>query len=115
VRADVQAQLPAHLNQAAVVWPLPTFLLTISPHIPSCLTEVPPGKFWELNVVRDCPFGLYRSDFVRTDSRAAISCLSCPKGWTTSGKGKGAKSDCNKLMPGYMVAGAYALHVPLSS
>lgn len=46
--------------------------------------QVPPGRFWELNVVRDCPKGMYRPSWVRTDNRTAIACLSCPEGWTTA-------------------------------
>jgi hypothetical protein len=57
--------------------------------------QVPPGKFWELNVVRDCPKGLYRSNFVRTDNRSAISCLSCPEGWTTAATASQAVGMCN--------------------
>lgn len=57
--------------------------------------QVPPGKFWELNVVRDCPKGLYRSGFARTDSKAAIACMSCPQGWTTAGTATPAVGLCN--------------------
>lgn len=57
--------------------------------------QVPPGKFWELNVVRDCPRGLYRSGHVRTDNRTAIACLSCPEGWTTATTGTTAVGLCN--------------------
>jgi hypothetical protein len=57
--------------------------------------QVPPGKFWELNVVRDCPKGLYRENFVRTDDKVAISCLSCPEGWTTKNIGTPFKYMCN--------------------
>jgi hypothetical protein len=56
---------------------------------------VPPGKFWELNVVRDCPKGLYREAFVRTDDRNSISCKSCPEGWTTAQIGTPALRLCN--------------------
>lgn len=57
--------------------------------------QVPPGKFWELNVVRDCPVGLYRSGFVRMDNRTAIACLSCPEGWTTAATGTTAVGLCS--------------------
>jgi hypothetical protein len=57
--------------------------------------QVPPGKFWELDVVRDCPKGLYRSSFVCTDNRSAISCLSCPEGWTTAATASQAVGMCN--------------------
>jgi hypothetical protein len=57
--------------------------------------QVPPGSFWELNVVRECPRGLYRAAFVRTDDRSAISCLSCPEGWTTAATATPAVGMCN--------------------
>ncbi|WIA22051.1 hypothetical protein OEZ85_004397 [Tetradesmus obliquus] len=63
--------------------------------------QVPPGKFWELNVVRDCPKGLYREEFVRTDNKTSIACKSCPEGWTTKNIGTPLKSLCNVLLPGY--------------
>uniref|UniRef100_A0A383W8R7 Tyrosine-protein kinase ephrin type A/B receptor-like domain-containing protein n=1 Tax=Tetradesmus obliquus TaxID=3088 RepID=A0A383W8R7_TETOB len=68
--------------------------------------QVPPGKFWELNVVRDCPKGLYREEFVRTDNKTSIACLSCPEGWTTQNIGTPRRSLCNVLLPGYQVIGA---------
>jgi hypothetical protein len=57
--------------------------------------QVPPGRFWELNVVRECPKGLYRSNWVKTDNRSAIACLSCPAGWTTAATGTQAVGMCN--------------------
>ncbi|WIA13344.1 hypothetical protein OEZ85_006926 [Tetradesmus obliquus] len=66
--------------------------------------QVPPGKFWELNVVRDCPKGLYREEYVRTDNKTSIACLSCPEGWTTQNIGTPRKSLCNVLLPGYQDA-----------
>jgi hypothetical protein len=57
--------------------------------------QVPPGKFWELNVVRDGPKGLYRPNFVHTDNKTAISCLSCPEGWTTAATTTPAVGMCN--------------------
>jgi hypothetical protein len=57
--------------------------------------QVPPGKFWELNVVRDCPKGLYRENFVRTDDKIAIACRSCPEGWTTANIGTPLLRLCN--------------------
>ena len=74
----------------------------------ACAThaEVPPGRFWELNVVRDCPVGQYRSGFLRVTEQEVIACLSCPQGWTTHGKASDSIAACNKLLPGYMVSGA---------
>eukprot|EP00775_Hariotina_reticulata_P005178 gene5178-5416_t len=35
--------------------------------------QLPPGRFWELNVVRDCPRGLYRENYVLvTDKFEAV-------------------------------------------
>ncbi|WIA19769.1 hypothetical protein OEZ85_005683 [Tetradesmus obliquus] len=65
--------------------------------------QVPPGKFWELNVVRDCPKGLYREEYVRTDNKTSIACKSCPEGWTTAQIGTIALRLCNVLLPGYQV------------
>eukprot|EP00775_Hariotina_reticulata_P006506 gene6506-6733_t len=59
--------------------------------------QVPPGRFWELNVVRDCPKGLYRSDFVKVTEKVGISCLPCPEGWTTAGIGTTAIGFCNGM------------------
>jgi hypothetical protein len=58
-------------------------------------TEVPPGRFWELNVVRDCPKGLYREQYVLVTDKVAISCLPCPTGWTTPGISTTAIGFCN--------------------
>ncbi|KAF8063058.1 Heat shock 22 kDa protein [Scenedesmus sp. PABB004] len=68
--------------------------------------QVPPGRFWELNVVRDCPQGLYREEYVLTTDAAAIKCLSCPPGWTTTAKGATARAACSKLLPGFQLKGA---------
>eukprot|EP00775_Hariotina_reticulata_P011749 gene11749-11895_t len=57
--------------------------------------QVPPGRFWELNVVRDCPKGLYREQYVQVTEKDAISCLPCPKGWTTPGISTPAIGFCN--------------------
>ncbi|KAF8063858.1 hypothetical protein HT031_003715 [Scenedesmus sp. PABB004] len=77
--------------------------------------QVPPGKFWELNVVRDCPKGLYRSNFVRTDNKLAINCLSCPEGWTTASIASTGIDKCNVLMPGYKLATTTAGTEPTGS
>ena len=69
------------------------------------MCQVPPGKFWELNVVRDCPKGLYREEFVRTDNKTSIACLSCPEGWTTQNIGTPRRSLCNgECLPGHCAA-----------
>jgi hypothetical protein len=60
-----------------------------------CSAEVPPGRFWEANVVRDCPKGLYREQYALVTDKVAISCLPCPKGWTTPGISSPAIGFCN--------------------
>lgn len=65
---------------------------------------VPPGRFWELNVVRDCPKGLYREGYVNITDAAGISCLSCPEGWTTEKTSTGSRDKCSVLLPGRKVS-----------
>ncbi|WIA42909.1 hypothetical protein OEZ86_008823 [Tetradesmus obliquus] len=76
--------------------------------------RVPPGRFWELNVVRECPRGLYREEYARITDRSAIACRSCPEGWQTSAKGATSKNQCTILNAGYMLEGA-ALNDPLAT
>lgn len=45
--------------------------------------QVPPGYFFETNVIRACPMGLYREEYVKITDKAAIACKSCMEGWTT--------------------------------
>ncbi|WIA38112.1 hypothetical protein OEZ86_001474 [Tetradesmus obliquus] len=66
--------------------------------------QVPPGRFLEGGVVRECPWGLYRPDSVPLDDKRAVACKSCPTGWTTTIKGATSTQACNKLLPGFMVA-----------
>lgn len=63
---------------------------------PGVISQVPPGRFWESNVVRTCPQGLYREGYVKTDDRAAIACLSCMAGWTTKGIGSTSLLNCTR-------------------
>jgi Tyrosine-protein kinase ephrin type A/B receptor-like len=56
--------------------------------------EVPPGRFLDFNVVRDCPKGLYQEEYLETTESAASRCLSCPRGWTTASKGTALKNAC---------------------
>jgi hypothetical protein len=57
--------------------------------------QVPPGRFWELNVVRDCPKGLYRASYRLVSDKLAIACLPCPTGWTTPGIATPGIGFCN--------------------
>jgi hypothetical protein len=42
-----------------------------------------------------CLQGLYREEFVRVTERAAIACVSCPKGWQTTAKGAASRRQCS--------------------
>eukprot|EP00878_Enallax_costatus_P026846 GHUV01028850.1.p1 GENE.GHUV01028850.1~~GHUV01028850.1.p1 ORF type:complete len:672 (+),score=69.23 GHUV01028850.1:1615-3630(+) len=68
--------------------------------------KVPPGMFWELNVVRECPAGMYREGYANITSKEAINCLSCPAGWTTQANGADGRLQCSKLLPGYRLTTA---------
>ncbi|WIA13214.1 hypothetical protein OEZ85_006806 [Tetradesmus obliquus] len=70
----------------------------------SDVCQVPPGKFWELNVVRNCPKGLYRPSWVRTDNKTGVACLSCLEGWTTAATATIPVGMCNVLLPGFKLA-----------
>lgn len=94
--------MPGRINVIAtrpcIDFPQPHPALLISPVVLLACSllaaEVPPGRFWELNVVRDCPVGLYRENYVNVTDPVAISCRSCPDGWTTNGTAKGSIYDC---------------------
>jgi len=47
-------------------------------------------------VVRDCPKGLYREQYVAVTEKTAISCLPCPIGWTTVNISTPAIGLCNR-------------------
>jgi hypothetical protein len=57
--------------------------------------QVPPGRFLETNVIRECPKGLYRENYVLINNKTAISCLSCKPGWTTVTIGTPSRELCN--------------------
>jgi hypothetical protein len=57
--------------------------------------QVPPGRFWEFHVARECPKGMYRADWVRRDTRAAFACKLCPAGWTSAATGAESVDMCN--------------------
>lgn len=68
--------------------------------------QVPPGHFFETNVIRVCPVGLFRSDFVKITERQSIACLSCMEGWSTRSTGSTSILNCTVLLPGYMPDGS---------
>jgi hypothetical protein len=55
-------------------------------------------------LVRICPQGFYRPDWVNFDDQAGTLCQPCRVGITTNGAGKGLASDCNVVLEGYGVA-----------
>lgn len=64
-----------------------------------CPAEVPPGHFLEMNVVRACPVGMYRKDWVKVTDKKAISCVSCQPGYTTDGIASASEAACNSESP----------------
>lgn len=54
-------------------------------------------------LVRICPQGFFRADWVNFDDAAGTLCLPCRPGITTNGAGKGLASDCNVVLEGYGV------------
>ena len=54
-------------------------------------------------LVRMCPQGFYRENYVDFDAAVGTLCLACNPGITTQGAGKGLRSDCNVVLPGYGV------------
>jgi hypothetical protein len=54
-------------------------------------------------LVRICPQGFYRENWVDFDAAVGTLCLPCARGITTQGAGKGLRSDCNVVIPGYGV------------
>jgi hypothetical protein len=54
-------------------------------------------------LVRICPQGFYRENYVDFDAAIGTLCLPCNPGITTDGAGKGLRSDCNVVLPGYGV------------
>ena len=61
----------------------------------AAVCQVPPGSFWEGTVARDCPQGLYRPDYLRTDNKLATKCSNCPAGWTTVATATTLLSGCS--------------------
>jgi hypothetical protein len=54
-------------------------------------------------LVRICPQGFFRQNWVDFDDAVGTLCLPCRPGITTAGAGKGLPSDCNVVLPGYGV------------
>jgi hypothetical protein len=52
-------------------------------------------------LVRICPQGFYREQWLEFDNANGTLCLPCRPGITTDGAGAGLSSLCNKVVPGY--------------
>jgi hypothetical protein len=68
---------------------------------PSSCAEIPPGKYVSQGLVRICPQGFYRENWVDFDAAVGTLCLPCRPGITTDGAGAGLASLCNRVLPGY--------------
>jgi hypothetical protein len=55
-------------------------------------------------LVRICPQGFFRENWVDFDAAVGTLCLPCNPGITTDGAGKGLRSDCNVVLAGYGVS-----------
>ena len=72
--------------------------------LPPSPAELPPGKYMSQGLVRICPQGFYRENWVDFDDAIGTLCLACNPGITTDGAGKGLRSDCNVVLAGYGVS-----------
>lgn len=81
----------------------PLLLLLVPLFLVDFLAEIPPGRFMSQGLVRICPQGFYRQNWVNFDAANGTLCLPCRPGITTAGAGKGLPSDCNIVVDGYGV------------
>jgi len=66
--------------------------------------KIPPGKYVSQGLVRICPQGFYRENWVDFDAAIGTLCLPCKPGITTNGAGAGLASLCNVVLPGYGIS-----------
>jgi hypothetical protein len=52
-------------------------------------------------LVRVCPQGFFRENYVDFDAAIGTVCKACNPGVTTAGAGSGLRTDCNVVLPGY--------------
>jgi hypothetical protein len=52
-------------------------------------------------LVRVCPQGFFRENFVEFDNANGTVCISCNPGITTASANSGNRTDCNIVEPGY--------------
>lgn len=55
-------------------------------------------------LVRVCPQGFYRENYVSFDAPVGTLCLPCRPGITTAGPGAELASQCNQVVPGHGIA-----------
>jgi hypothetical protein len=55
-------------------------------------------------LVRVCPQGFFRENYVDFDAAIGTVCKACNPGVTTAGAGSGLRTDCNVVLPGYGIA-----------
>jgi len=65
-------------------------------------------------LVRMCPQGFYRENYLAVDAPLAQICVACNPGITTNGAGAGLASLCDRVLPGYGVAPVYNVTGPQS-
>ena len=65
-------------------------------------------------LVRSCPQGFYRENYVPFDAAVGTLCLPCRPGITTAGAGAGFASLCNRVVPGHGIAAINNVTGPLS-
>lgn len=68
------------------------------------IAEVPPGRYVSQGLVRWCPQGFYRADYVAFDALVAQQCLACEPGITTAGAGARSAAECNRVLPGHGIS-----------
>jgi hypothetical protein len=52
-------------------------------------------------LVRVCPQGFFREEYVEFDAAVGTVCKPCNPGVTTAGAGAGLRTDCKVVLPGY--------------
>jgi hypothetical protein len=73
------------------------------PTHPPCATpvELPPGRYVSQGLVRVCPQGFWRENYVEFDNANGTTCTACRPGISTDGPGATSAAQCNKVEPGY--------------
>ena len=75
---------------------------------------IPPGKYVSQGLVRICPQGFYRENYVQFDAAVGTICLPCNPGVTTNGAGAKLAAECNKVLPGYGIDEVFNVTGPQS-